>query len=301
MDVMQLAAAFGGGLMGAYMGGLPAFIMTGVFAIVGGLLTAAGAIGDSGFIIGTLAFGCFMGPHVSFAGGVAAAAYAAKKGVLKSGGADITAALNGTGEPDVLIVGGIFGALGYVIMTLISMTPLGALTDLPGITVVILGIAARLIFGSTGLTGKYTGEGPRQYISSGKGMVYNIVMGAGIGIAISFIAASLYEAGNMNALGIFPIILFGFSAVTLIFTQTGFAMPGTHHITLPSGLAAVAGVTAMGASGAWLGILFAIIASIMGDFFGRTFNSYCDSHIDPPACTIFILTIVVNLLKPVLG
>ena len=46
MDLFALIAAFGGGVIGAYMGALPAFIMTGIFALVGGVLTAAGVGGD---------------------------------------------------------------------------------------------------------------------------------------------------------------------------------------------------------------------------------------------------------------
>ena len=294
MDFMALIAAFGGGIIGAYMGALPAFIMTGVFAIVGGIATAAGAPAD--IAVGVLAFGSFVGPHIAFAGGVAASGYAGKTKKLASGG-DILSSLNGLGAPDVLLVGGVFGVLGFVIAYLIGLTPLGPLTDLPGITVIILAIITRLVFGSTGLTGKYTGTGKRVWASGGKAFVYNVVLGGGIGIAVSFIAASLNNAGNTVALGIFPIICFGFSAVTLIFTQTGFATPATHHITLPSALAAVAGVAAFGEAGALLGVLFGILGSVLGDFVGNTFNSHCDTHIDPPAATIFTLTIVISLIK----
>ena len=37
MDILALIAAFGGGIIGAYMGALPAFIMTGIYALVGGV------------------------------------------------------------------------------------------------------------------------------------------------------------------------------------------------------------------------------------------------------------------------
>ena len=33
MDILALIAAFGGGIIGAYMGALPAFIMTGIYAL----------------------------------------------------------------------------------------------------------------------------------------------------------------------------------------------------------------------------------------------------------------------------
>ena len=78
MDILALIAAFGGGIIGAYMGALPAFIMTGIYALVGGVLTAAGVGGD--VAVNYLAFGSFVGPHIAFAGGVAAAGYAGRKG-----------------------------------------------------------------------------------------------------------------------------------------------------------------------------------------------------------------------------
>lgn len=306
MDILALIAAFGGGAIGAYMGALPAFIMTGVLALAGTAVTIAG--GDGSFIINNLAFGSFVGPHIAFAGGVAAAAYAGRKGKLSSG-ADIGSPLNGLGCPDVIVVGGIFGIIGYVIATLIGMLPgIGAgqiaATDLPGITVVISGIISRLVFGKTGLTGKYTGKGPRTWASGGITFVYNVILGLGIGVAVSFVAATIANASPdlwANTIsGSYAVMCFGFAAITLIFTQTGSAMPGTHHIMLPSGLAAVVGISAWGPYGAFLGVVFGILGSLLGDFFGNTFNSHCDSHIDPPAFTIFILTSIISVLGAVL-
>jgi hypothetical protein len=298
MDLFALIAAFGGGVIGAYLGALPAFILTGVFALVGGLITAAGVTGD--IAVNILAFGSFVGPHIAFAGGVAAAAYAGKKGKLASG-TDILSALYGLNEPDVLVVGGIFGVLGYLVRYIISILPVigsngVAATDQPGITVFILAVISRLVFGSTGLTGNYTGTGAREWFSTGKGFVQNLVWGGSIGLVVSGIAMGLYNSGNDAAFGIFPIVCFGFAAMTLIFTQTGFAVPSTHHIFLPSALAACAAIPVWGAGGIILGVVFGMLGALLGDLVGKSLNSYVDSHIDPPATTIFILTIVVNAI-----
>ncbi|MCI9424448.1 MAG: hypothetical protein HFF30_02690 [Flavonifractor sp.] len=305
MDILALIAAFGGGVIGAYMGAVPAFVMTGVFALVGGVATAAGV--DGGVAINSIAFGSFLGPHIAFAGGVAAAGYAGKQKKLASG-ADVVSSLNGLGEPDVLLVGGIFGVIGFVLAALIGAIPLGALgtlgtlTDLPGICVVISGIIVRFVFGTTGLTGKYTGSGPRVWFSTGKGLLCNIILGGGLGCAVAFVGATLYTAGNEVALGIFPIICFGFSATTLLFACGGLACPATHHIALPAGLATVVGLHAFQSpAGAVLGVLFGILGALGGDLAGNSINSHVDTHIDPPATTIFILTIVVNLIGKALG
>ena len=68
MDAMAVIAAFGGGVLGAAMGAVPVFILTGLLAILG---VAAAAGGGSELI--QVAFGPVLGPHVSFGGGVAAA------------------------------------------------------------------------------------------------------------------------------------------------------------------------------------------------------------------------------------
>lgn len=293
MSIFGIIAAFGGGLLGAYVGAVPAFIMTGVLALVGNLITAAGVTGD--IAVGVLAFSAFVGPNVAFAGGVAAAAYAHKQGKLANG-ADVGTPLYGLGAPDVLVVGGVFGICGYIIANLIGMTPLGSgmfATDLPGITVVILGIVTRLVFGETGLTGKYTGSGPRKYLTN---VPQEAIMGLGIGILVSFSAVMVNDFGGAVALGAFPVICFGFAAMTLMFNGA----PGTHHIFLPAGLGAVTGILAFGSWGCLLGVVFGVAGSILGNFFGNTFNSYNDSHIDPPAFTIFILTIINSILGAVL-
>ena len=111
-NFLWLIAAFGGGVWGAAVGGLPAFVFCGIAAIVGAGLTAFA--GDGGFFSNTVAFGPLLGPQVSFAGGVAAVAYAAKRG-LHADGKDIGSALMGLNRPDVLLIGGLFGVVGYIL------------------------------------------------------------------------------------------------------------------------------------------------------------------------------------------
>ena len=85
----------------------------------------------------------------------------------------------------------------------------------------------------------------------------------------------------------FPALCFGISAVTLAFAQMGFGCPATHHISLPAANAAVLSGNPL------IGIVVAIACSLLGDFFVKTVNSNVDSHIDPPACTIFIMEFIV--------
>jgi uncharacterized protein with PQ loop repeat len=195
-----------------------------------------------------------LGPHIGFAAGVAAAAFAANKRHGLKSGTDILSSLNGLGDYLVLIVGGIFGVLGYLINYLYSII-LKIPTDTVASTVFTICVIARLLFGSTGLLGK-TNE-KRVYFTLGKGLVYNIVLGGGIGIVVGYVAGSMIKAGvSSELLQVYPIICFGISAFSLIFTQTGFATPATHHITLPAAAAAVA------SGNPFMAVVFGIIGAL---------------------------------------
>ena len=92
MNIIQLITAFGGGMLGAAIGGVPAFVFTGLTVII------AIFAGESGMpVIGTLSFGSVFGPHVAFGGAVAAAALAKKKGLVENG-QDLSVPLFSTGD-----------------------------------------------------------------------------------------------------------------------------------------------------------------------------------------------------------
>ena len=295
MDLFALIAAFGGGVFGGVVGALPAFIFTGFVVIAGSAVALSGAGAD--LVVGNIGFGSLFGPHIGFASGVAAAAYAANKKKLMANGADILTAPFGLNDASPLLVAGVFGVAGYLI-NYIFASVLRIPTDTIALTVATSGIISRFAFGSTGLTGKYEGSGAREWTPAGTNLVKSIVLGVGMGCIVGGIAASIYVAGGSNVIGAFPGLIFGISAATLIFAQTGFAVPATHQITLPAANAAVGALLATGnpAFAVAMAILFAVLGSFIGDTVGRTFNSHCDTHIDPPAITIFLLTFVTMII-----
>lgn len=285
-DIILIVAAFGGGVIGAYMGALPSFIMTGAVALAGGIAGLAGA-GD--LSVGFIAFGAYLGPHVAFAGGVGAAAYAGRTKKLASG-ADILSSLNGLADPMTLIVGGLFGVAGMILFQIWGMLSLP--TDLPGLTVFLLAVFGRLVFGKSGLTGSFEDGSKHQWFSTGKELGSNIMLGLGIGAAAGFVAKAMFDAGTpAELMASFPIVCFGIAAVTLIFTQTGFACPATHHIAYPAACAAV-----WSGGNPWMGVIFGILGALLGDLVGKSINTNTDTHIDPPATTIFILIFVCTIL-----
>lgn len=303
MDIFSILAAFGGGAFGAAVGALPAFIMTGIVALIG---TAIGLGSGVDMITGNVAFGAFFGPHVAFAGGVAAAAYAARKNNMLAGGnlgggdvavaspqgitsgADILYSLNGTGDWTVLGIGGIFGVLGLSINHLYANI-LAFPTDTVAMTVATSGLIVRFLIGRTGLLGKYEGREPRVYVAKGNELIYNIVLGLMVGLVVCYTGEILKNAGvSMEILqGSYPGFVFAISATSLIFAQIGFTSPTTHHISITAAYAFVWSGNPL------IGVIVAIIASILGDLFVKTINSHADSHIDPPACTIFILSFII--------
>ncbi len=276
-SLIGLIIAFGGGIFGASLGAVPAFAFVGVLVLVGVAIQAAG--GDGSFT-GTVAFGYF-GPHVGgFAAGVAAAGYAASKGKLDSGrNVGVGLMIN---QPDVLLIGGLFGMVGYVINWVFGLVGF-AWTDTVALTVATSGIIVRLIWGKTGVTGKVA-SGQSRYAAFSDHLLTNIVLGLGVGIFSAALVLGVGVAKGGSVLG------FGFSAFSLIFAIMGLKIPATHHISLPAAVATAA------SGGLIWGIIFGILGSLLGEFWGNTLNDHGDTHIDPPAATIATLTSLSLLL-----
>ncbi|WP_152040959.1 hypothetical protein [Salinigranum salinum] len=324
-----LLAAFAGGAFGAALGALPAFCFTGFMVIAGE--AAAFASGDlSGSITGSIAFGTVFGPHISFAGGAAAAAYAAKKGYMDFGfdyheAKNIPAAL-GT-QPDVLAVGGLFGIFGYIVTTISAN--LAAPWDPIAIAVVLSAVAHRLVFGydligdvrGGGLfdMGPFEREEMRPASSDAAAMTDGGEPATDGGTAKQRLATEpwlphQYEWGNVAMIGLTagliggvtalttgsPFLAFGISAASLTFLNLGVEkIPVTHHMTLPASTAALAvtGNTpevtgiAMVAAG-----IFGISGALTGEVVQRIFYAHADTHFDPPAAAIVVNTFFIAVL-----
>lgn len=286
MDVTELMAAFGGGVLGAAMGAVPVFILTGLLAIIG---TAAAAGGGSELI--QLAFGPVLGPHVSFGGGVAAAAYAGSRGVLK--GRDIASALMGTGRMDVLLVGGAFGVLGCVIVSVLKVSGLANWTDAVALGVVLSNIASRLAFGRTGTFGsvahphgrRFRPDDSASWLPWQQEWSHVIVIGLGVGLAAAYVTGSSGLGTGRD------VIAFGISTVILTFLVMGQKVPVTHHISMP------AAVGVMHGGGVLMGALCGVLGACVGELASRVFLIHGDTHIDPPAAAIAVVTTVILLLQ----
>lgn len=301
MSIINLIAAFGGGIFAAAIGGVPAFIFTGVFAIVGAVAGMCGAADASNILVNYMAFGSFFGPHISFAGAVAAAGYAKKKGALENG-ADIVSALAGLNAPDVLLVGGVFGVIGYLFKELVvanlfagTISP-RLVTDAPGFTVFCSALLVRAIFGGARF------KTSDNFISSGNVLGTTIVIGAGYSLVVAGIYTGAIAAGVAPEAfgGLYHVLIFGMAAIGLTFAVAGQPFFGCHHIVIIAAEATVQSYARMGNLFAALviGVIFGTISAIIADIEGNTINCGTDSHIDNPACAIFIMTFVVNACFP---
>ena len=286
LEWSYLAAAFGGGIFAAAIGTLPSFVFTGLLVLVGCAVAAAG--GGSG-MLADVAFGPVFGPHIAFAGGAAATAYAYRRGLVPDG-RDITVPLMGLGRPDVLLVGGALGALGYALEALWRFGGLGPRTDTIALTVVVSAMVARLAFGRSGLaSARFRPSAEGCWVRHQERPAQFVTIGLGVGVLAGFAALTFGPSHGGTVLG------FGIAASSLGFAQFGLKVPVTHHMALPAAAAAVASGDLL------VGTAFGVVGAAAGEGFSRVFHQHGDTHVDPPAAGIAIAVAIVRVLWPTSG
>lgn len=292
--ISDAAASAAGGALGAALGALLAFSLMGGVCLVA---TSVGVATGTTSLIGAVALGPVLGPHVAFAGGVAAAAYAAHRGLLESG-RDIVAPLAGLGRIRVLAVGAVFGVLGQFVHVVIgSVASVGggtvALTDSIALSVVVTAVLAHLLWGRPDAAVRQPWL-PYQHTA---------VQVATIGVAFGAAAGWLLSAWPADARGVAPLFLYGISALSLVAFQSARSVPVTHHVTLPAGLAALAvldlGSTGMPVIAAAVGA--GLLGALSAEVWARTIMGRSRIHIDPPAFAIALCATILAVLTLVVG
>lgn len=259
-----IVTSFAGGVIAAAIGALPAFILSGVFILIGVSITLGGGSAD---VLNFMGVGPFFGPHIAWASAVAATAYAGKRGLLKSG-LEIKEPLFKLGDFSVLFVGGIFGAAAYLISAILTKVNFPASPIATAVFVNL--VAARLIFGKNGLLGKP--EGKKQVLPAKETLLVNVLLGFAVGIATAYITKL---TGNV-------LIGFGISAIILFYLQSGYDVPVTHHVSFTAAL------TTLTTGSIYLGAIGGIIAIVIGEMVTNLFLKDGDTLIDPWAGTIMI-------------
>jgi hypothetical protein len=334
---LLMITALAGGAFGAAIGALPAFIFTGFVVFLGEGIAVlqreiAGSSPEVGQgelaagLTGVIGFGAITGPHIAFAGGVAATAYAGKKyPEMEPDGWDYHFGKNilyafGT-KPDILAVGAIFGLLGSLINQFgaaVLVASGTAITDTIALSVVATAVIARVVFGYP-LVGKSSGSGlldmspfereePRAATDGGevpeehKGRLatepwlphqYKWSGVTAIGIVGGLLGGYIYIKTGSIFMG------YAISAISLLFLQLGVEkIPVTHHITLIGAVGAVvflpeySPVVALLAAGA-----FGAVSGLLGEATQRVMYSHSGTHVDPPAMAIAIAMVGVAVLS----
>jgi hypothetical protein len=278
-SALDLLFSFLGGVLGAAIGGLNAYILCGLSLLVGTIINLLSAHPSPANII---SWGPFLGPHVAFAGGVAGAAYAAVSGKISTG-RDIVTRLARFNNPMVYFVGGLFGVAGYLLKIFADVVP--TLNGVPWInsiafSITVSAIIVRLLFGKSGLLNGssrgYTSWQPWKYGS----IVFIITSGGFAGISASVVHQ------YPSLLG----IMFGIASLSLLLLYFRIKMPIILHI----GWAAEFIAFLSGDVG-W-GTVFGILAAMIGEVCAYLFLLDGDTHIDPPAMSLAIVFSLYPLL-----
>ena len=324
--LLLFITALAGGAFGAAIGALPAFIFTGFVVFLGeGLAILGGDIGDiagisreaEAGITGTIGFGVITGPHIAFAGGVAATAYAAKKypemepdGWDYHFGKDILYAF-GT-KPDILAVGAVFGVIGMLITQISS--GIGIPTDGIALSVFLTAMLARLAFDYP-LVGSSAGSSLLDMTPFERGDERPVADGGDgkVRLAVEPWLPHQYKWPGILTIGVVGGILGGYiwietgsiflgyaiSAMSLLFLNLGVEkIPVTHHITLIGSVGAVVATPLIGSTPVVVLVagLFGVFGAVAGEITQRIFYSHSGTHVDPPAMAITVVMFVVGVL-----
>jgi hypothetical protein len=257
-----------------------------------------------------------LGPHVAVAGGAAATAYAARKGYLDTDfeyheAKHVTVPLGS--RPDVLVVGGVFGVVGYW-LTQLSVR-LGIPWEPVAASVVLSGLLHRLALGyplvghlstnlldmtpyeaddrrpSAGGSGVESGSGrlvvepwqPDHYRWPSVGL-----LGVVVGLFSGFLAVL---TGS-------PYLPFGLALATLAFAAAGLdGVPVTHHAALPASVAALAMPSVGTAVALGVAAVFGLLGGLVGEVAQRLLYAHADTHLDPSFVSILVTSVLIAALE----
>ena len=285
MDLSLIAGAFGGGVAGAAFGALPSFIMTGVLAICGGIAAMAGA---NDYSVANITFGVFWGPHIAFAGAAAAASFASARRKKLDSCQNTLKPLYSIDDIPTLLVGGIFGVIGFIFYTLFTTKLSFIGTDAPGAGVFFSLLVCRLVVGKTGPFGDMK---VKNEVLNIKDVLKEVTVGLFLGLVIGAAGLQIQKAGiDAEQMASYPVICFGIAAVMLVFLQMGNKVPVTHHIAFPAAYGFVL------TSNIFVAAVIGGLNAFLWIMACRIFNSRCDTYIDPPATVIMITVPIINLI-----
>lgn len=314
LSLNTLLICFGGGIVGAALGGLLSFLICALLVLAGCLIVVQGG-GD--YLLLQVGLGPVFGPHVGgFAAGIAAATYAAgiRKNHPTGAAKDILSPLMGTSW-DVLLVGGGFALFGHLFVSLFGAMPFIKDFDVLGLTVILSALIARLLFfkqlpwGDPASIKEHGYLGTNNFCLSWipwalplpKLMVFGLgagLLSAGMAAGLQTTLAPLVAKGAVSpgSAVVVPLI-FGWAVagVSLMGLQLGTGsvqqMPAWHCQAI------LAALTYLYFGSIALAGLVGVLAALLQELMARMFWNHGSNHVDPPAFAITIGTFILNCLK----
>lgn len=278
IDPYLIAFSFCVGILGAMFGGIQTFICTGFAGILVFVLQAAGA--EVGFL-GQDVLNTLLLPAIIFNGAGLSTAFAARRHPGQLEGWDITRSLIFLHDVPVMLMGGLGGAIGYIVFAIAG--GLGLPADAGAFSVITVGVAGRLLLG----TGRKWNPDATAYYRE-QGVSYWVFQTINA-TAMSVVTAILLKEAGPEYYG----LGFSASAALLIFGYAGGGqkVPTTHQITN------IVGVTMGLTNGSIvISVAFALLSNVIFLLFAKYFNEECSTHIDPPAVGIELTTLILGLI-----
>ncbi len=269
MTLIMVVIAFLCGVIGALVGAFQECLLAGIVAVF------VTAFPGNGFLGSILSYG--MIPYVAFSGAVAATAYASKIRKHDMKGTDILTSLNKTEDLSVLAISGLFAVIGLTMATYVGK--LGLTIDAGSVSVFISACFVRIAFGDGKFLNKNMKEIPR-YTTNKKQWIYHLGLGLIIGLMAGFVAK---ETGN-------AFLPFYLSLASLFFYFLEPNFPPNHHMTCTAAYAFLA------TGSPYHAMIWGGIASVVSIIIGDAINTDSSTHIDPPATTIGLLSIVIFII-----
>lgn len=305
MDLLALLFSFCGGGLGAALGALVAFVWVGFGALYGIVSGMAGVNFDW---LGLIPFGVYFGPDISFGSGCCAAAYARKKGYMPAG-KDIIKPLISLGKPDVILVGGIWGIIAFLIRYGLNKVMPGML-DSVAATVFLQALIAKVVYAEEGgllervfgkvpeetrkLGGRFSVFAPQAWLpwqcKASQMTVLSIAAG-GLSAYTTYLMLQ-----NPATKAVAPFVGFAIGVGSFVFMLAGHQIPVFHHISLCASYA----VVQSGGSLLW-GLAGGLIGAFIAEWMSRLFYCYGDCHVDPPGMTIAVTSFLLFTIVPATG
>jgi hypothetical protein len=297
--ILDCITAVAGGCLGAALSALGGFVLFGLLGVLGLLYLL---VAQSDALMAVVAGSVLLRPSVCFLGGVVAAAYARKRGLIACG-KDIGRSFVAYRRVEIMAVAGCAGLAGYLANVALDALLAGAL-DTVALTVVLIPLALKYLWGMT-TTNDCAGSShavpsPYRFFERFSRPAGRTAVSCVVGGGAALLTAALFLAPQTRPFA--GLAVFFVSALLLMPVFVGIPAPATHHFSGPAGATVATWLALQGTEptgwGLLLVALWGVAAAQIGLLAAQTlepmFFTEGDIHVDPPAMGIVVSTAVMQ-------